>query len=189
MFYIYRITNIVNNKTYIGRSNHSSIKRDNEYFGSGPLIKKAIRKYGKSFFRKTIIIDGISTKERIIEIEENIISLYKRHNKAEYNLMTKGYGNDITYLNFKGKKHTEEFKLYISKKLKGIKRGPLPDWRKKQISNWDKKHSVFIYNNPSVKGMKWYTNGEKDIFLSPDKIPPHGYIRGRSKLKNKGLKA
>lgn len=47
---IYRITNLINGKMYIGK--HKTKNIDDYYFGSGKIIKSAVKKYGKSNFRK-----------------------------------------------------------------------------------------------------------------------------------------
>ena len=50
--YIYKTTNRVNNKVYIGKS----MKTFNEnYLGSGILLQKAIKKYGKESFSVEVI--------------------------------------------------------------------------------------------------------------------------------------
>jgi len=62
---IYKITNLINHKIYIGKQ----IGNKKSYLGSGKLIKKAIHKYGKSNFRKEIIeycIDNILLCKREI---------------------------------------------------------------------------------------------------------------------------
>lgn len=48
---IYKITNIINGKVYIGKS----IKNSESYMGSGILIKRAIKKYKLKNFCKEII--------------------------------------------------------------------------------------------------------------------------------------
>ena len=40
---VYKITNLLNNRIYIGQDSNSNPN----YFGSGKLIKQAIKKYGK----------------------------------------------------------------------------------------------------------------------------------------------
>lgn len=185
IYYIYRIRNKINNKTYIGRSFHGIKLGDKNYFGSGLAIKKAVKTHGKENFEKTIIVDGINSFSEICRIEENIIKIYKKHNMAEYNLTTAGCGNPPEILNFLGRKHTEEYKKSMSQKISGMKRKPHTEEYKKRLSERMKKESVFLTKYQAVKGTKWYTNGVKDIMVPPDKQPPEGYVRGRSKTRGR----
>ena len=50
---VYRITNMINGKKYIGK--HSTTDVYDGYFGSGVAIKQAINKYGIDNFKKEII--------------------------------------------------------------------------------------------------------------------------------------
>lgn len=100
MYYIYRITNKVNNKTYIGQ--HKYINKDDNYMGSGKLLKKAIKKYGIDNFEKEIIVDNIKTREEADKLEIYYIGYERKKGKSEYNITSGGEG-------FKGK-HTEEIK-------------------------------------------------------------------------------
>ena len=86
MAYLYKITNNINSKFYYGV--HSLNK--NHYFGSGLLIKKAIKTYGKCNFYKTILFEG--TIEDCYEIEELIVDEQLVNNDNCYNLCLGGYG-------------------------------------------------------------------------------------------------
>jgi hypothetical protein len=88
--YIYKITNTINNKIYIGMST-----KDNEnYLGSGTLISKAVKKYGKEHFIKEVIEHCDSLE--ILQIREIFwISYYKQSHKEDcYNLHEGGKGGN-----------------------------------------------------------------------------------------------
>jgi group I intron endonuclease len=68
---IYKTTNLVNGKQYIGKDTKNSPK----YLGSGTILKRAIGKYGKSNFKKEIIEECVSF-EQLIEREEYWLNYY-----------------------------------------------------------------------------------------------------------------
>jgi hypothetical protein len=100
--YIYKITNIINKKIYIGKKKGNP-KDSKNYFGSGIAIKDAIKKYGKVNFTKEILerIDNgdLDKRERfwITELRSNIYEI-------GYNLTKGGDGGNT----FEGKHHTIE---------------------------------------------------------------------------------
>jgi len=121
---IYKITNLVNNKIYIGQTNGN---RKN-YLGGGKILKLAFKKYGRCNFKKEIIIEGEFNRLLTDELEKHYIKLYNSTNKkVGYNLENGGEGHP-------GKKHTNETKLKISIANKGKKKSPFSEQHKLNIS-------------------------------------------------------
>jgi len=71
---IYKTSNLINNKFYIGQDSHENPK----YLGSGTLLKRAIKKYGLKNFQKDIIENNIKTYDILNEKEKYWISYYKK---------------------------------------------------------------------------------------------------------------
>jgi hypothetical protein len=89
IFIIYKTTNLVNGKFYIGKHNQSKESFDG-YYGSGSLLAKAIKKYGKdNFVRETLFEfdnEGEAYQQEIKVINENL------SNPLCYNLRSGGTG-------------------------------------------------------------------------------------------------
>ena len=89
--YIYKTTNIVNNKIYIGK--HKSSTFDSNYLGSGKLINSAIIKYGRGSFKVEILCVCDSLSE--LNIKEKFY-IYHFHSKYKYgtgyNILSGGDG-------------------------------------------------------------------------------------------------
>lgn len=88
--YIYKTTNLINNKIYIGQHKHETF--DKYYIGSGVLFKSAKNKYGKSNF-KCEVIQWCEDEQMLNERETYWISYFNSsdHNIG-YNLATKVTG-------------------------------------------------------------------------------------------------
>lgn len=173
MYYIYRVTNLVNGKTYIGQ--HKYKKLDDYYMGSGKLLIKAYKKYGKENFEKEILYSNIQYKETADDMERYAIAKERSLGKAEYNLADGGggisgyhfhlseetkkkmsefwkgrYFSDETKKRIsdakKGKHHTEETK----KKMSESHKGQIPGNKGKHLSEELKKKL-----SESHKGKHW----------------------------------
>ena len=92
MMYIYKTTNLIDGKIYIGQK--SKKLNDNEYYGSGILIKQAINKYGKENFKKEIIEYCENKKELDLKEQYWIKKLKTRDLKIGYNIQCGGLGGD-----------------------------------------------------------------------------------------------
>ena len=109
MYYIYRIRNKINGKTYIGQ--HKYKKLNDSYMGSGTLLAKAKKKYGIKNFTKEILYSRIQLKETADSVEIFAIKKERALGKAEYNIENGGNGAG---------KVSEETRRKVSEARKGM---------------------------------------------------------------------
>lgn len=88
---IYRITNKINNKSYIGQHKYTDESNPmGKYKGSGKRIKLAYKKYGEANFDIEILYKRIRDKSTVDAMEIWAIDKYK----PEYNIAKGGDGGD-----------------------------------------------------------------------------------------------
>ena len=102
--YFYRTTNQINWHYYFGI--HSTDDLEDGYIGTGTLLKRAIKKYGKQNFVKIIIAD-YSTRKEASDHEKLAVTMVQVECDECYNLKTGGL-NEATF------KHTPEARKKIS---------------------------------------------------------------------------
>lgn len=200
-FTIYKITNTINNKHYIGK--HQTKDLNDGYMGSGKLIKSAIKKYGIENFMKEILFVFDNEAEMNAKEAELVII-----DESSYNLCEGGKGG-FGYINQRGGKlkaraHSKEIleKISLTKKDRA-KSGKKYNWnwaasvqsRKKKYPDgiWkNKKHSEETKaklrkpknigsNNPSY-GSCWINNGKENKRILLEELDiwiDKGYNRGR----------
>ena len=124
MYYIYRITNKVNGKTYIGQHKYKEL--NDNYMGSGKRLWEAYRKYGLENFEKQILVSNISKGEHADLLEKTFIASEREKVGIRncYNIADGGNGNKGHHPSdeakkkmgnaMRGKHHTEEAKKRIS---------------------------------------------------------------------------
>lgn len=108
MAYVYLITNLTNNKKYIGSSRKSKVDKD--YYGSGKAIKNALKKHGKENFTREILWEG-EGDARDMETYY-LLKFNAAENSMFYNMTNDARGNNL---------HKEETKKTVSEKLTGRK--------------------------------------------------------------------
>ena len=88
--YVYKGTNLVNNKIYIGQ--HKATKFDEKYHGSGTLWKRACAKYGLENI-KIELLEWCETRQELSNKEAYYIKLFNSQNSLiGYNIL----GNDTS---------------------------------------------------------------------------------------------
>ena len=69
--FIYKTTNLLNGKYYVGMHSTSNLK--DGYLGSGKRLRYSIRKYGESNF-KLEILEFLSTREELVRREKELVN-------------------------------------------------------------------------------------------------------------------
>ena len=147
-FFVYKHTNKINGKVYIGITSRKDVKirwgtngsgyKNNEHFYN------AIKKYGWENFDHEILYSGVS-KERALYLEGMFSEIYRSTDPLHgYNLVC---GEDNTIFNI-----SEETRNKLSATLSGGKRKPLSKSAKKRLSKIAKKmYKENGYNNPIIR--------------------------------------
>lgn len=179
---IYRVTNNINGKFYIGK--HQTENPNDGYYGSGVALQRAIRKYGKENFYKEILF-VFETEEEMNEKERELITEELINSEKCYNMMHGGEGGD-TWTGT-GRHHSERTKKIISESSKKTYQNMSPE-KKKEISDKLKSYWKDLRENrkeeyASVverrrKGLKKYIENH------PEKYPMgHRQLSEETKIK------
>ena len=152
--YIYKITNNINGKIYIGK--HSTNNLDDGYMGSGKLILKAEQKYGIENFTKEYLA-FCDTENKLNWFEKFYIKKYNsQNNEIGYNISPGGDG----WACMLGKKHSKESKLKMSEARKGK-----TSWMKGKHLSEECKQKMSI----SLRGRKVWNKGKTNIYSEETK--------------------
>lgn len=208
MFYtIYKITNKINGKYYIGK--HQTKDLDDGYMGSGKLLKRAVCKYGVENFDKEIL--HVFDNEKDMNDKEK--ELVEHLDSNTYNLCSGGQGgfgyiNDNVWTEEKRLNHNKKYSPFkdfdsnfrSENAKKGMKR--IRELYKEKFSVWSrlggqkafkgKSHSkeTIIKMSESSKGQglgsknsqygtMWITNGNESRKIKKLDIIPEGWYKGR----------
>ena len=130
-FYVYRTTNLLNQKFYIGV--HKSKKPMDDYVGSGRALRKAIKKYGPQNFKTEVLSYHESLVEAFKE-ESRLVTPGLISSKTVYNMSPGGHGgSSVGHIKNFGKlkrARTAEEKSHLSAFFTG-KTFITPEGRKK----------------------------------------------------------
>ena len=207
MFYIvYKTTNQVNGKFYIGT--HKTVDLNDDYLGSGKYLKHAIQKYGVENFKKEILFVFDNPEDMFAKEAEIVTEDFLSENNT-YNLKKGGFGG-FDYLNSKGYNNPTHNKQHMSMMEKQRKqyypkgvffgknhnnktKEKISECKKGQQSFLGKRHSdetkkiIAMKNSENQKGNKnsqygtfWITDGKSNMKIKNMQDIPVGWIKGRT---------
>lgn len=162
--YIYKITNLLNDKIYIGKSIRCDDWHIKNYFGSGIVIQLALKKYGKDNFKKEIL--------EFIEFEdESLLDERERYYISKYDSMNEsiGYNRALGGEGGFGVKATNERRQKISKALKGKKksRDAIEKMKRQQFS---KVYHVNFENGTEIEEFGLFEDICKKYDVEPNEV-------------------
>jgi group I intron endonuclease len=173
-YFIYSITNQINNKIYVGF--HSTNNLDDNYMGSGIAINEAYNKYGKESFKKEIL--EFCNEDNWQEREKYWIKKLNTYKKG-YNLTEGRDGGKLSKETYKkvgqkrrGQKLSEETKKKISESERGKKLSTETKY-KMSLAKSGKNHPLYgkkrsdenIKNiSRSLIGRKSWNKGKSGIY-------------------------
>jgi len=106
--YLYKTTNLINDKFYVGM--HSTDDLNDGYLGSGKHLRNSINYYGKQNF-KFEILEFFNSREILIEEEEKLVDRDFIKDPLCMNLRIGGHGAFPFHTFNLGSKRTEETKI------------------------------------------------------------------------------
>lgn len=180
--YIYKTTNLINGKIYIGLST-KLVEESESYYGSGNSILIAIKKYGKENFKKEILERDIEDRDYLCELEIFYI--------AKYNSAKRGIGYNLTHGGdgALGLEFTQERRDKISNALTGKKLSP--EYYQKTLVAMAKARAAVKNHDiteetkqkiaESIKGRHWYHDPFNPESNGQYHTAPEGWVIGRGK--------
>lgn len=196
---IYKITNTINNKSYIGRRKCIKNKLGflHRYWGSGSYIKNAIKKYGKENFIKEYLDFAMSDEEldklEILYIEKfgtykngynqtiggehfrgevpNIKSIREKQSVWSKRFWSVQENHDSLVQKRTGRKNSDATKMLMSE---SAKKSWTDERRKKASESGNYIHLLPPESRKSqiqkITGSKWVTNGVEQFYIKPCEI-------------------
>lgn len=126
MFIVYKTTNLINGRIYVGVHNCSNDK----YLGSGTALSLAIEKYGKDNFKRETLFEFMTLEEALTK-EAEIVNEDFVNDSTTYNLTVGGGMPPVMYGN--------TYKL-------GVKESEETKARKKEAFAKSDKHAAHLKN-------------------------------------------
>lgn len=186
---IYKTTNLINNKIYIGKQ--VNVRENDKYLGSGKLLKISLKKYGRNNFKKEILQECFS-KDELNERECFWIKELNSIVPNGYNICLGGEGGD-TISNNPNKKEIFE-KQKKTKLVNGTNIGIKNPMFGKHLSDETKRKNSDklkeLYKVGKIKRQRMTDDGKKRLSEHMKENCPTKTLEGKIKnqFNNTGFK-
>jgi len=184
---IYKTTNLINSKIYIGQQSTNDIN----YLGSGKILKSAIKKYGEKNFKKEIL-EHCNSRE---ELNEREVYWIEKLN-PEYNIHKGGYGgyNEFAVEANKKKKGKTWEEIYSPeglKKMEKVKNNFMEVGKKYQFQNLseDRHKEIAIMGGKATLGNKRSDESKKRSSIAMKNSEKHKKAMQNEEVRNKIAKS
>jgi hypothetical protein len=195
--FIYKTTNLLNGKYYVGM--HSTSNMKDGYLGSGTRLRRAIRKYGKENFRLEIL-EFFDSREALVLREKELVNEALLKDEMCMNLKPGGSGG------FCNEEHAYKYHAAGGKRVRQLLSekhcnklktdAAYKEWylsKCKGNNYWKgKKHSIETIVRMKEKkagfgtgesnsqfGTCWITDGLRNRKIKKTDLLPHGWKYGR----------
>ena len=209
--FLYKTTNLLNGKFYIGIHSTSNLK--DGYLGSGKRLRYSIKKYGKANF-KLEILEFFDSRELLVEREKQLVNEDLLKDLNCMNLSLGGGGGGFSseahkskfieagknnFLYFKEKREESMVKVRLTKEYRQSQSIALKNWYRFNDGNFkNRKHSTETKQKMSEAkkgkgtgkansqfGTMWITNGVENKKIKKEEIIPIGWKNGRFNTKDR----
>ncbi len=150
VYTVYKTTNIINGKIYIGVHKTSNI--DDGYLGSGSNLKPDIIKYGKENFKKEILF-VFSSAEEAFKKEKELVNVQFILDENTYNIYPGGAGFDLALYNL----NVPERKAKNRRAAAAMRESPIlqtPEYKEKMKE---------VYKNIGEKNRQAHKDGSRKV--------------------------
>ena len=176
IYTVYKITNKINGKEYIGK--HQTSDLNDGYMGSGKNLKRAINKHGIENFIKEVLF-SFETEEEMNKKESELVTEEYCSRKDTYNICPGGHGG-WGYVNATGlnkKEHSPEMIKHIKERLSQSAKN---QWKSEEFRQLQKQLTKQKHIEGKMAKGYFGNRGELDRILTEKANSPESIAKKRN---------
>jgi len=169
VYTVYQTTCLANGKIYIGV--HKTRDPDDRYLGSGNLISRAVKKYGRDQFQKEVLFIFESRAEAYAKEKELVTAAFAK--RADTYNLREGGAIGGWYDGQKGEKNSQHGTVWIwmgGEKPRKVRKEVVGEW---MVLGWKRGRGKRCGPpRPSpIKGKVRMSKGSETLYVLPEEVP------------------